>query len=98
MTHPVLAAMQRDAAEFVAIRRQIRRHPELAFDERRTAALVADHLEAWGYAVECGVGGTGVVGVLRWGTSPRRPGLRADMDVLPIDRPATGRGRASARA
>jgi hippurate hydrolase len=85
MTHPVLEAMQRGAADFVGIRRQIHRFPELAFDEHRTAALVADSLEAWGYAVERGVGGTGVVGVLRRGSSPRRLGLRADMDALPID-------------
>jgi hippurate hydrolase len=85
MTHPVLEAVQRDAADFVGIRRQIHRFPELAFDEHRTAALVAESLEAWGYTVERSVGGTGIVGVLRRGTSPRRLGLRADMDALPID-------------
>ncbi len=70
--------------EFVALRRDIHRHPELAFDEHRTSALVAQKLQAWGYAVTVGLGGTGVVGQLRRGTSKRAIGLRADMDALPI--------------
>jgi amidohydrolase len=72
-------------AEFTAWRRDIHAHPELGFDERRTAALVADRLESFGIEVFRGVGRTGVVGVLRNGTSPRRIGLRADMDALPIE-------------
>jgi hippurate hydrolase len=78
-----------DAQTFVALRRDIHRHPELAFDEHRTSALVAGKLREWGYAVTTGLGGTGVVGQLRRGTSARRIGLRADMDALPIDE-ATG--------
>ncbi len=70
--------------EFVALRRDIHRHPELAFNEHRTSELVAQKLRAWGYAVTTGLGGTGVVGQLRRGTSPRAIGLRADMDALPI--------------
>ena len=70
--------------EFVALRRDIHRHPELAFDEHRTSALVAQKLQAWGYAVTTGLGGTGVVGQLRRGNTPRTIGLRADMDALPI--------------
>ncbi|MBT9464097.1 MAG: amidohydrolase [Hydrogenophaga sp.] len=70
--------------EFVALRRDIHRHPELAFDEHRTSALVAQKLQAWGYAVTTGLGGTGVVGQLRRGNSRRAIGLRADMDALPI--------------
>ena len=70
--------------EFVALRRDIHRQPELAFEEHRTAALVADKLASWGYEVECGIGGTGVVGRLRRGTGGRHLGLRADMDALPI--------------
>ena len=69
---------------FVALRRDIHRHPELAFDEHRTSTLVADKLRAWGYSVTTGLGGTGVVGQLRRGTSARSVGLRADMDALPI--------------
>jgi hippurate hydrolase len=83
--------------EFVAIRRDIHRHPELAFDEHRTSALVADKLRDWGYAVSTGLGGTGVVGQLVRGTSGRRIGLRADMDALPIAE-ATGAAWTSAHA
>jgi len=75
-----------DAAvkQFIAVRRDIHRHPELAFNERRTAALVAAQLGAWGYQVTTDLGGTGVVGQLKRGTSNRTLGLRADMDALPI--------------
>ena len=81
----LLRAMQTRVGEFISLRRDIHRHPELAFEEHRTAALVADKLEAWGYAVERGIGGTGVVGTLVRGNSVKRLGLRADMDALPID-------------
>jgi hippurate hydrolase len=81
-------------AEFTALRRDIHRHPELAFNERRTAALVAAQLGAWGYEVTTGLGSTGVVGQLRRGSSERRIGLRADMDALPIAE-ATGAAWAS---
>ena len=75
--------------EFIQLRRDIHRHPELAFEEHRTSDLVAAKLESWGYSVHRGLGGTGVVGTLQRGTSPRRLGLRADMDALPIEE-ATG--------
>ena len=81
----LLDALQGRIGEFVHLRRDIHQHPELAFEEHRTAALVADKLEGWGYTVERGVGGTGVVGRLVRGTGSRRLGLRADMDALPID-------------
>jgi hippurate hydrolase len=83
--------------EGVLLRRQLHRHPELAFEEKHTAALVAARLRAYGYAVTTGVGGTGVVGQLRRGSSPRTIGLRADMDALPIQE-ATGLPWASARS
>lgn len=70
--------------EFVALRREIHRQPELAFEEHGTAALVAGKLADWGYAVDRGLGGTGVVGTLRRGRGKRAIGLRADMDALPI--------------
>ncbi len=70
--------------EFVQIRRDIHANPELAFDEHRTASLVADKLTSWGYDVSTGLGGTGVVGSLRRGLSSKSIGLRADMDALPI--------------
>ena len=75
--------------EFISLRRDIHRHPELAFDEHRTSALVANKLRAWGYEVTTGLGGTGVVGQLRRGSSKRAIGIRADMDALPIEE-ATG--------
>ncbi len=80
----LLQALQARAGEFISLRRDIHRHPELAFKEHRTAGLVADKLEAWGYAVHRGIGGTGVVGTLVRGSGTRRLGIRADMDALPI--------------
>jgi len=90
----LLQALQARAGEFISLRRDIHSHPELAFQEHRTAALVADKLEGWGYAVARGLGGTGVVGTLVRGTGQKRLGLRADMDALPIDE-ATGTAWAS---
>ena len=75
--------------EFIALRREIHAHPELAFQEHRTAALVARKLTDWGYEVATGLGGTGVVGTLQRGRGSRRLGIRADMDALPITE-ATG--------
>ena len=68
-----------------AFRRDIHAHPELAYEEHRTAAIVARELEALGLEVATGIGGTGVVGTLRRGASPRTLGLRADMDALPFE-------------
>ncbi|KRV73663.1 M20 aminoacylase family protein [Pseudomonas citronellolis] len=85
----ILAWLNDSANELKALRQDIHAHPELGFEERRTADLVADLLGQWGYEVHRGVGRTGVVGVLRNGDSPRRLGLRADMDALPIEE-ATG--------
>ncbi len=89
MTEPaVLPAIAALREEMVTLRRHIHAHPELGFEERRTAALVAECLEAWGYQVSRGVGRTGVVGTLCRGEGPAL-GLRADMDALPIQE-ATG--------
>jgi amidohydrolase len=66
-------------------RRDIHAHPELGFEERRTADLVAGKLAEFGIEVHRGIGKTGVVGRLRVGNSPRTIGLRADMDCLPIE-------------
>ena len=70
--------------EFIQLRRDIHRHPELAFEEHRTSDLVAAKLAGWGYAVHRGLGGTGVVGVMKKGSGKRSLGIRADMDALPI--------------
>jgi amidohydrolase len=72
------------AASLMAIRRDIHAHPELCFEEIRTADLVAQKLTEWGMEVHRGLGKTGVVGVLKSGTSDRAIGLRADMDALPM--------------
>jgi len=87
-------ALLAQADTFVALRRDLHRHPELGFQEVRTSALVAEKLAEWGYEVTRGLGGTGVVGQLRRGTGERRLGLRADMDALPITE-ATGLPHAS---
>ncbi|MBS7703781.1 M20 aminoacylase family protein [Chelatococcus asaccharovorans] len=81
--------------EFVALRRDLHRHPELAFREDRTSTIVADRLTAYGFEVARGIGGTGVVGTLRRGNGPRAIGIRADMDAMPIPE-ATGLPYASA--
>jgi hippurate hydrolase len=82
-------ALTSRVGEFIKLRRDIHRHPELAFEEHRTSDLVASKLESWGYAVHRGLGSTGVVGTLTRGQGQLRLGLRADMDALPIQE-ATG--------
>ena len=73
-------------ADFVVgIRRDIHTHPELGNQEHRTAALIVEHLRRLGLAVQQGVGGTGVIGVLRGAHPGRTLALRADMDALPLD-------------
>lgn len=71
-------------ADLTAVRRDIHQHPELAFEEHRTAELVAKRLEAAGIETHRGIGRTGVVGIIRNGSSDRSIGLRADMDALPM--------------
>jgi hippurate hydrolase len=66
-------------------RRDIHAHPELAFEESRTANFVANQLESYGITVTRGLGKTGVVGTLTVGSSNKSIGLRADMDALPMD-------------
>ncbi len=76
--------IERAHSEMTDWRRDIHAHPELGFQENRTAALVAQRLESFGCEVHRGIGRTGVVGVLRSGRSGGAIGLRADMDALPI--------------
>lgn len=70
-------------AELVEMRRDIHRHPELAFEEHRTAGVAADAVGRLGFQVRTGLGGTGVAADLRTGDGPT-VALRADMDALPI--------------
>ncbi len=76
--------MTTDPAELTALRHQLHRRPELAFDVHATAALVAERLAACSWEVVMGVGGSGVVGTLRRGRGARQIGLRAELDALPI--------------
>jgi hippurate hydrolase len=80
----VLHALQTRAAPFVALRRDLHRHPELGLNEFRTSQLLAEQLESWGYRVTRGLATTGLVAQLQRGSGGKRLGLRADMDALPI--------------
>ena len=75
-------------SEMKSIRRDLHAHPELAYQETRTADIVAKCLTDWGIEIDRGLGGTGVVGIIK-GTRPHDAkasiGLRADMDALPMD-------------
>jgi hippurate hydrolase len=80
----LLDSIVTEAASIVAVRRDIHAHPELCFQEERTADLVAAKLTEWGIPVHRGLGKTGVVGIVKNGSSGRAVGLRADMDALPM--------------
>ncbi len=76
-----------EAAGIAAIRRDIHAHPELCFEEQRTADIVAANLTEWGIPFHRGLGKTGVVGIVHGrdgGACGRAIGLRADMDALPM--------------
>ena len=81
---PTLTFLTTLVPKIAAFRRDIHAHPELAFNEHRTAEKVADYLEKLGLEVHRGVARTGVVAKLSCGTSHRAVGLRADMDALPL--------------
>jgi len=68
----------------ISTRRDIHQHPELAFNEHRTAKLVAERLKSLGIDVQTGIGKTGVVGILKGNGSGKTIALRADMDALPM--------------
>jgi hippurate hydrolase len=70
--------------ELVALRRDLHAHPETAFRETRTSEIIARELERYGLETHRGIGKTGVVGVLKSGSSSRMIGLRADIDALPL--------------
>jgi amidohydrolase len=80
----VIDSLVTQAAAISQIRRDIHAHPELCFQEVRTADVVAAKLTEWGIPIHRGLGTTGVVGILKAGTSNRAIGLRADMDALPM--------------
>jgi hippurate hydrolase len=80
----LLAPIVAQAAEMAALRRDLHAHPELCFEEVRTADVVAARLTEWGIPIHRGLGTTGVVGIVKAGTSDRAIALRADMDALPM--------------
>jgi amidohydrolase len=80
LVEPIIAFQ----SELQQIRRDLHAHPELSYEEVRTADAVAARLTEWGIPVVRGLGLTGVVGIIKNGTSTRAIGLRADMDALPM--------------
>ena len=71
-------------AEFTSVRHYIHQHPETGFNEHRTSEQVAERLKEWGYRVQRGIAGTGLVATLKVGNGGRVLGIRAEMDALPI--------------
>jgi hippurate hydrolase len=80
LVEPILAFQ----SELQQIRRDLHAHPELCYEEQRTADVVAARLTEWSIPIVRGLGVTGVVGIVKNGHSPRAIGLRADMDALPM--------------
>jgi len=81
---PLIDSIVADAPAIATLRRDIHAHPELCFKEQRTSDLIAKTLTDWGIPVHRGLGTTGVVGIVKNGTSSRAVGLRADIDALPM--------------
>jgi amidohydrolase len=80
----IIESIAAEAASIAELRRDIHAHPELLYEENRTADLVAAKLTEWGIPIHRGLGKTGVVGIVKSGASGRALGLRADMDALPM--------------
>jgi amidohydrolase len=80
LVEPIMAFQ----SELQQIRRDLHAHPELCYEEQRTSDVVAAKLTEWGIPILRGLGRTGVVGIIKNGSSPRAVGLRADMDALPM--------------
>ena len=80
----IIDSIASQAPAIASIRRDIHAHPELCFEEVRTADVVAAKLTEWGIPIHRGMGTTGVVGIIKSGSSERAIGLRADMDALPM--------------
>ena len=79
--HPSVLKIQN---KIIALRRDFHKHPELSFQEFRTAKIVAKELKSYGLEVNEKVGKTGVVGILKGNKKGKTIALRADMDALPI--------------
>ena len=70
----VIESILADAAQITALRRDIHAHPELCFEEKRTSDLIAEQLTSWGIPIHRGLGTTGIVAILKNGTSSRAVG------------------------
>ena len=81
---PAIARIAELAEEFKAIRQYFHQYPELSGQEFETAEKIAQYLESWGIEVHRHFGGTGLVGVLKNGSSTKAVALRADMDALAV--------------
>src|SRR5262245_19986868 len=75
---------EEEEKQLIAWRRDFHAHPELAYQETRTSGIVTNHLKGSGYEIRTGVGGCGVVGLLKGNQPGRTLMLRADMDCLPV--------------
>ncbi len=93
---PTITVPERLCDDVILIRRDLHMHPELGFQEHRTAGIVADRLRALGFDVHERIGGTGVVGVMHGAQPGRTIMLRADMDALPITEERTHAYRSQA--
>ena len=85
LSERISAAALKLEDKVIAWRRDIHEHPELSYQETRTAALAAEHLKKLGIEVRTGVGITGVLGILKGGKPGPVVALRADMDALPVE-------------
>jgi amidohydrolase len=83
-------AVEELAPDLIALRRELHQHPELAFEERWTAATLAARMRSLGLGVEEGIGGTGVLAMLQGAMPGRTLLIRADMDALPMDDLSSG--------
>lgn len=81
---PLIESIVADTDLMRTLRRDLHAHPELSFQETRTSNLIARQLTEWGIPIHRGLGKTGVVGIVKNGSSNRSVGLRADIDALPV--------------
>src|SRR5262245_20977469 len=81
---PAIDITEDDLQDLISTRRRLHKHPELKFEEAKSAELVEERLRALGYQVRTGIAGTGVTGLLDTGREGPTLMLRADMDALPI--------------
>lgn len=98
LSERISAAALKLEDKVIAWRRDIHEHPELSYQETRTAALAAEHLKTLGIEVKTGVGITGVLGILKGGKPGPVVALRADMDALPVEERVDVPFRSKARA